>query len=158
MMKQEYFNNSESGKEYKLTLEIVKELWAKTYNTEGKPDWSHILPYYDVNIYFRDSIQEIRGLEPFIAMTERLTKRSKDLKMHIVHAIMEGNIIFLEWEMTISYKKYPSSKMYGVSRLTLNNDGKIIEQRDYYDLWGDIFDNIPRFGKMYRRFMKKKFG
>jgi len=35
---------------------------------------------------------------------------------------------------------------------------KIIEQRDYYDLWGDIFDNIPRFSVMYRKFMKKKFG
>jgi len=48
--------------------------------------------------------------------------------------------------------------MYGSSRVTLNDDGKIIEQRDYYDLWGDIFDNIPRFGKAYRRFMRRKFG
>ena len=28
------------------TIETVKKLWLKTYNTEGKPDWSHILPYY----------------------------------------------------------------------------------------------------------------
>ena len=39
--------------EYKLTLDIVKDLWSKTYNTEGKPDWSHILPYYDNDIYFK---------------------------------------------------------------------------------------------------------
>ncbi|MCK7491729.1 MAG: nuclear transport factor 2 family protein [Comamonadaceae bacterium] len=68
------------------------ELWTKTYNTEGKPDWSHILPYYDNDIHFRDSIQEIRGIEEFTAMTERLTKRSKDLKMKIVNAVMEGNL------------------------------------------------------------------
>jgi hypothetical protein len=141
-----------------LTKELVLELWTKTYNTEGKPDWSHILPYYDSNIYFRDSIQGIRGIEEFTAMTERLTKRSKDLKMNIVKAVMETDIIFIEWEMTLSFKKYPSSILYGSSRLTLNNEGKIIEQRDYYDLWGDIFDNIPRFGKAYRRFMKRKFG
>ncbi len=42
-----------------LDAESIKELWSKTYNTEGKPDWSHILPYYDEDIYFRDSIQEI---------------------------------------------------------------------------------------------------
>jgi len=141
-----------------LTKELLLELWAKTYNTEGKPDWSHILPYYDENIYFRDSIQEIRGLAEFTAMTERLTRRSKDLKMKIVNAVMEENIILMEWEMTLSFKKYPSSIMYGSSRLTLNEEGKIKEQRDYYDLWGDIFDNIPRFGKAYRRFMIKKFG
>ena len=141
-----------------LTKELFLELWSKTYNTEGNPDWSHILPYYDNNIYFRDSIQEIRGIVEFTAMTERLAKRSKDLKMRIVNAVMEGNIILMEWEMTLSFKKYPSSILYGSSRLTLNEEGKITEQRDYYDLWGDIFDNIPRFGKAYRRFMKKKFG
>ena len=141
-----------------LTKDLVKDLWSKTYNTEGKPDWSHILPYYDDNILFRDSIQEIRGIKEFIAMTERLTKRSKDLKMNIVNAVMEENIIFIEWEMTLSFKKYPSSVLYGSSQLTLNEAGKIKEQRDYYDLWGDIFDNIPRFGKVYRRFLIKKFG
>lgn len=140
------------------TVELIKDLWSKTYNTEGKPDWSHILPYYADDIYFRDTIQEIRGKEPFIEMTQRLTARSKDLKMRIVNILMDGNIVFMEWEMTLSFKKYPSSVMYGSSRLTLNDEGKISEQRDYYDLWGDIFDNIPRFGKMYRKFVKSKFG
>ncbi|MBP1766656.1 MAG: hypothetical protein H6P98_771 [Candidatus Aminicenantes bacterium] len=142
----------------RLTKELVLHLWAKTYNTEGKPDWSHILPYYDDNIYFRDSIQEIRGIEEFTAMTERLAKRSKDLKMKIVNAVMEGDLIMMEWEMTIKFKKNPSSVLYGSSRLTLNGEGQIIQQRDYYDLWGDIFDNIPRFGKAYRKFMIRKFG
>jgi hypothetical protein len=141
-----------------LNAESIKELWSKTYNTEGKPDWSHILPYYDDNIYFRDSIQEIHGIDLFKEMTERLTERSKDLTMHIVRAIMEDHVIFIEWEMTISFKKRPSSVLYGTSRVTINDKGKIIEQRDYYDLWGDIFDNIPRFGKAYRRFMFRKFG
>jgi len=142
----------------KITIETVKELWSKTYNTEGKPDWSHILPYYDNDILFRDSVQELRGIEEFTAMTERLTKRSKDLSMKIVNAVLEDNIVFLEWEMTIKFKKNPSSVIYGTSRLTLNENGRITAQRDYYDLWGDIFDNIPRFGKAYRRFMKKRFG
>ena len=141
-----------------LNAESLKELWSKTYNTQGKPDWSHILPYYDENIYFRDSIQAIHGIEEFRAMTERLTNRSKDLKMNIVNAVMHESIAFIEWEMTIKFKKNPSSVLYGSSRLTINEEGKIIEQRDYYDLWGDIFDNIPRFGKVYRRFMIKKFG
>ena len=141
-----------------ITVELIKELWSKTYNTEGRPDWSHILPYYDDGIYFRDTVQEIHGIESFTAMTERLSARSKDLKMNIVNIMMADNIVFMEWEMTLSFKKYPSSIMYGSSRLTINEKGKIAEQRDYYDLWGDIFDNIPRFGKMYRKFMIKKFG
>jgi len=141
-----------------LDVETIKELWSQTYNKEGQPDWSHILPYYDEHIYFRDSIQEIRGIEAFKAMTERLTERSKGLKMNIVNAVKQDNVIFVEWEMTIRFKKNPSSVLYGSSRLTINEDGKITEQRDYFDLWGDIFDNIPRFGKKYRKFMRRKFG
>jgi hypothetical protein len=139
-------------------IETVQDLWSKTYNTDGKPDWSHILPFYDERIYFRDSIQELHGMEEFKAMTERLTERSKDLKMNIVQSVMQENIIFIEWEMTIRFRRNPSSVMFGTSRLSLNEEGKIIAQRDYYDLWGDIFDNIPRFGKAYRRFMRRKFG
>jgi len=154
-------NNAEETQDTEYCIkdaEFVKELWSKTYNTEGKPDWSHILPYYDKDIRFRDSVQELHGIDDFVAMTERLTKRSKDLKMNIVNAVAQGNIYFLEWEMTIKFKKNPSSVLYGASRLTLSEEGKITEQRDFYDLWGDIFDNIPRFGKAYRKFMKKKFG
>ena len=134
------------------------ELWTNIYNTEGKPDWSHILPYYDDKIYFRDTIQEIRGKKAFKAMTERLVERSQDLTMNIVNILFEGNIIFFEWEMGLSFKKTPNSKVFGASRITLNDNGKIIEQRDYYDLWGDIFDNIPFLAKAYRKFMSIMFG
>ena len=137
-----------------------RELWSKTYNTQGKPDWSHILPYYDENIYFRDSIQEIHGIKDFTEMTQRLVERSKELEMKMINIMMEGNILFFEWQMKLSFGKYPNSILYGASRITLNAEGKITEQRDYYDLWGDIFDNIPKFNfaKRYRQFMKKKFG
>jgi len=136
----------------------IRELWSKTYNTEGKPDWSHILPYYDNNILFKDTIQEIRGIEEFKKMTERLAERSKELKMAVLRVIKEDNVVFVEWEMTILFKKTRTSVIYGASRLSLSEEGKIVEQRDYYDLWGDIFDNIPSFRKPYRRFMRKHFG
>ena len=141
-----------------LTADRLRELWSRTYNTEGKPDWSHIWPYYDENIYFKDSVQEIRGIEEFQKMTERLAQRSNELEMKILSAVMEEKVIFVEWEMTILYKRTRRSILYGASRLTLNENGKIIEQRDYYDLWGDIFDNVPGFRKAYRKFMKNIFG
>ncbi len=150
-------NNLEERRE--ITPELIRELWTKTYNSEGQVDWSHLIPYYDENVYFRDTVQEIHGLEEFKAMTERLAKRSSNLKMKLNHVLMEGEIFFIEWEMTLSFKKYPDSILYGSSRLTINiEERKILEQRDYYDLWGDIFDNIPRFGKAYRKFMSRKFG
>ena len=140
------------------STEQVAELWSRTYNTQGKPDWSHILPYYADDILFKDSIQELRGIEEFRKMTARLADRSQELHMNVVRTGKQDSFIFIEWEMTISYKKNPRSVLYGISRLTIDENGKIREQRDYYDLWGDIFDNIPFMAKGYRKFMRKKFG
>lgn len=141
-----------------LTKDIVLDLWSKTYNTQGKPDWTHIFPYYHPNLVFQDSIQRIEGKEEFMEMCHRLTTRCKELNMEIVNISQNNNVILFDWIMTMMFKKYPSTPLYGATRLVLNEEGMIIEQRDYYDMWGDIFNKIPRFGKAYRRFLKRKFG
>jgi len=141
-----------------LSTEEVRELWSRTYNRDGKPDWTHIFPYYCDDIVFKDSIQEIHGLDDFKAMCKRLTDRSKQLRMHLPSVIKQSDCIFMQWEMTMMFKKYPSSTIYGATRLGLDKEGRILSQRDYYDLWGDIFDNIPWFARPYRRFMHRKFG
>ncbi|HAV77124.1 MAG TPA: limonene-1,2-epoxide hydrolase [Anaerolineae bacterium] len=142
----------------KLTSEKLRELWGKTYNSDGKPDWSHIFPYYHDDIEFHDSIQRIEGKDDFVALCNRLTDRCEQLQMDILSVSHNENEIFFEWKMTMMFKKFPSTPMYGCTKLTLDDGNKIIKQRDYYDLWGDIFNGIPWFRRPYRKFMHKYFG
>ena len=141
-----------------LTTNLVLELWSRTYNTSGKPDWSHIFPYYHADIVFQDTIQRLEGKEAFTGMCERLTKRCEELKMDITAIASHENVIFMEWKMTMIFRKTPSTPLYGCTKLTLDPDGIIIHQRDYYDLWGDIFKNVPVMKKAYPRFMHRLFG
>jgi len=141
-----------------LSVDTVKELWTKTYNCEGKPDWSHILPYYHPNIIFRDSIQRIEGIQEFQKMCRRLTNRCSKLVMDIHNIAQEKDVIVMEWTMTMVFRRLPNTSIHGCSRLRIGGDGRIIEQRDYYDLWGDIFDRVPVIRTVYRKFMKVFFG
>jgi limonene-1,2-epoxide hydrolase len=141
-----------------LDLDTVAALWSKTYNTEGKPDWSHLFPYYHPDLVFQDSIQRIEGKEAFMAMCGRLTERCKQLHMDVHSIARNANVIFLQWTMTMMFTRFPSTPVYGCTKLTLHEDGRIIGQRDYFDLWGDIFNGIPYFKGPYRRFMSRKFG
>ena len=75
-----------------LTLDEVKALWSKTYNTDGKPDWSHIFPYYHDDILFQDSIQKIEGKDEFIELCNRLTKRCKELRMDVLSIARIDNV------------------------------------------------------------------
>jgi len=141
-----------------LDRERVLDLWSKTYNTQGKPDWSHIFPYYAEEIVFQDTIQKVVGKEAFVGMCNRLTKRCKELKMQIDSIAVVDNVIFMEWEMTMIFRNTPSTSLFGCTRLKLGEGGQIIQQRDYYDLWGDIFANVPAMKRAYPRFMKWIFG
>lgn len=141
-----------------LDTERVLDLWSKTYNTQGKPDWSHIFPYYAEEMVFQDTIQTVVGKAAFIDMCNRLTKRCKELQMKIVSIAVVKNMIFMEWEMTMIFRNTPSTSLFGCTRLMLGDDGRIINQRDYYDLWGDIFANVPGMKRAYPRFMKRIFG
>jgi hypothetical protein len=92
-----------------LNIETIKELWSQTYNTHGKPDWSHIFPYYHKDIIFQDTIQRIDGIEKFTEMCTRLTARTKELNMEIVSIAQNEDVIIFEWIMTIMFKKWPST-------------------------------------------------
>ena len=141
-----------------LTVERFRVLWSKTYNREGKPDWSHIFPYYHEDIVFEDSIQRIEGIREFTALCDRLTNRCEQLNMDILSVAANPNEIFFQWKMTMIFNKYPSTPVHGCYKLTLGEDHRIINQRDYFDLWGDIFNGIPYFKKTYRKIMRKYFG
>ena len=141
-----------------LNIDVIYQQWSKTYNQEGKPDWSHIFPFYHPDIFFHDSIQKIHGFEPFKAMCLRLTKRCRSLHMKILNVTQQDNIIMFEWIMTMKFRIFPSTPMYGATRLTLHENGQIIEQRDYYDIWGDISNGVPLYRRFYRWFMRVFFG
>jgi limonene-1,2-epoxide hydrolase len=141
-----------------LTAERFRELWSRTYNTEGKPDWSHIFPYYHEEIIFEDSIQRLEGIEEFTAMCNRLAARCEQLSMEILSIGVNSDQIFFQWKLVTMFNRYPSTPVFGCSVLTIGADNRIIHQRDYFDLWGDIFNGIPYFRRVYRRFLRRHFG
>lgn len=141
-----------------LDIDTVRELWSRTYNTSGKPDWSHLYPYYHPDVVFQDTIQRIEGIKEFVALCERLTKRCESIQMEILSIAQNSNIILMDWIMTMAFTKYPPTPLYGSTKLTLHEDGRIIAQRDYFDLWGDIINGIPLLKKRYRSFIRRVFG
>ena len=141
-----------------LTIDRILELWSQTYNRDGKPDWSHIFPYYHDDIVFEDSIQHIEGKAEFMAVCDRLSKRCEQLHMDILSIVMDAHQVFFQWKMVMMFKKFPSTPLQGCTKLTIGDDNRIIYQRDYFDIWGTILNGIPLLRKSYWKFMHRYFG
>jgi len=55
MAENELEKMNDTSERKQLNIETVKELWSTTYNTDGKPDWSHIFKYYHNDIVFQET-------------------------------------------------------------------------------------------------------
>src|SRR4030095_8826893 len=105
--------------------------------------------YYHPEVRFRDAIQQVEGREAFLDMTRRFLERSKDLEVQVRDAAQTGNVMYIDWTMKLRLGMGPLSSYDGVSKLTLDSQGKVIEHRDFFDLWGDTLGALPGVGKLY---------
>ena len=141
----------------RLTLEKAVHAFSRSLSA-GQSDLTLTYRHYHQDVRFQDSVQRTEGLDAFVGVIERLSKRCTELSMEVTDAAQNGDIIFIQWTMWMKYWGTTRTPIHGMSKLTLDADGLIIEQRDVYDMWGDTFDVIPGFGRAYRRFMHRFFG
>ena len=140
-----------------LTIERLKEAFLKSMQPR-QADTSWTRRYYREDVRFQDSVQTTYGLEAFIGVCERLCARCEEITLEVTDAAHTGNGMIVHWTMTMKYQGTTRTPLYGSSRLLLDDDGMIYDQRDIYDMWGDTFDVIPGVGKAYRKFVAKVFG
>ena len=136
-----------------LTEATIRDVWTRTYNVDGKPDWGYIYPYYHPDIVFSDPIQRHEGIDAFKGMCEKLAGRCKQLHFDIEDLVVGERHFFMQWTMTLEFRRAPMTPMHGCSKFTLSDDGRIIGQRDYYDMWGDVFAGVPGMRGFYPRLM-----
>jgi hypothetical protein len=135
-----------------LTLEKAKQIFSfRGKNDAGEGvDMELVRTHYHPNVHFQDAIQVIEGRDAVVEMMVRFPGRCDDLYCTVHNAMQQGNIIFLEWSMTMRVDPLPEMTNHGVTRLTLDDDGMVIRHRDFFDLWGDMIDAFPRVAKLYR--------
>jgi limonene-1,2-epoxide hydrolase len=136
-----------------FTVDIAREMFSfrgKSAAGEGV-DVSIVRRHYHPDVRFRDAIQTVQGRDAVIEMLLRFPQRCKELRCHVHRAVQEGDVIFVEWTMEmVVNRRIPTLVDEGISRLVLDDDGMVIDHRDYFDLWGDMIDSFPRASKVYR--------
>jgi limonene-1,2-epoxide hydrolase len=138
----------------RFTVDTAREMFSfrgKSTSGEGV-DTSIVRKHYHPDVRFRDAIQTVHGRDAVIEMLLRFPQRCKELRCTVHRAVQEGNVIFVEWttEMVIN-DRIPTLADDGCTRLLLDEEGRVIDHRDYFDLWGDMIDAFPRVSKVYRK-------
>jgi limonene-1,2-epoxide hydrolase len=145
------------GRPEQFTAETARQMFSfrgKNPSGEGV-DMSIVREHYHPDVRFQDAIQVIQGKDAVIEMMLRFPKRVAELSCTVHEAAQKGDVIFVEWSMDMRARKsLPVMTNHGVSKLRLDEEGLVIEQRDYFDLWGDMIDAFPRVSKVYRAIVR----
>ncbi|MCP9885517.1 nuclear transport factor 2 family protein [Synechococcus sp. ATX 2A4] len=138
-----------------LTPASLQALFTKPYG-QPAPSQEQWRAVYAENVHFSDPTQEASGIDAYLAAQEGLMKRCDDVMLRSEAVAISDRTAFVEWVMGLRIKGvefvYP-----GTTRLLLDEAGKIIDHRDYFDFVGPTFAPVPVIGPfvrwMYRRFV-----
>jgi hypothetical protein len=131
-----------------MDAERLRALFTKAYGQPGPTEaqWREL---YDPEVHFQDPTQEHHGLAAYIRAQEGLLNRCDDSYLAAGAVAIEGQTAFVEWEMGLKIKGiefvYP-----GTTRLRFNDQGLIVDHRDYFDFVGPTFGPVPLLGGFVR--------
>ena len=131
-----------------ISIEDLRDLFTKPYGTDvpTKKQWAE---FYNNDVTFSDPTQEIKGLDSYVKVQEKLVKRCDDLYLETHGIAINGNYGFVEW--TMGLKIMGKEFIYpGTTRLIFAENGLIKEHRDYFDFCGPTFGPVPVFGSFIR--------
>jgi len=138
-----------------VDISQLRALFTKPYGAPA-PTEQQWREAYSEDVVFEDPTQKKTGLKAYLDAQEGLLRRCDDVLLKPLAIACDGNTAFVEWEMGLKIKGiefiYP-----GATRLLLNDDGKIVDHRDYFDFVGPTFEPVPVIGSfvrwLYKRFV-----
>jgi len=138
-----------------VDISQLRALFTKPYGAPA-PTEQQWREAYSEDVVFEDPTQKKKGLKAYLDAQEGLLRRCDDVLLKPLAIACDGNTAFVEWEMGLKIKgiefMYP-----GATRLLLNDDGKIVDHRDYFDFVGPTFEPVPVIGSfvrwLYKRFV-----
>jgi len=131
-----------------MDLNALQDLFTKPYGAPA-PSEAQWRSAYAADVHFQDPTQEHRGIDAYIKAQEGLLKRCDAVFLTPGAIAITGDSAFVEWTMGLKIKGiefiYP-----GATRLRFNDQGLIVDHRDYFDFVGPTFGPVPLIGGFVR--------
>lgn len=111
---------------------------------------------YHHEVYFKDPFNEVKGIRSVYQIFSHMYENLDSPHFKIVESIQNNDVIYVKWEFHFCFKDQNTEQMFeGVSRLVIDDSGKIIEHLDFWDAAEHIYEKIPLFGWLVRKIKGK---
>lgn len=111
---------------------------------------------YAEDVYFKDPFNETKGLNAVYEIFQDMYAKLDDPRFEILEAIGDASVCYVKWRFLFRFKNESEENSFeGVSRLEIDDAGKVISHIDYWDAAEHIYEKMPLLGSVLR-FVKRK--
>lgn len=111
--------------------------------------------YHD-KVLFKDPFNEVEGLASVYEIFSHMYQNLDNPRFVINEYMDKENIIYVKWDFLFAFKgKKDENSFEGVSRLVVNEQGKVISHIDFWDAAEHMYEKMPLVGSLLR-FIKRK--
>src|SRR5512133_1731119 len=112
---------------------------------------AQLRPLYSDDLRYENPVQRVEGVESFLRLMRHMATRWAPFTMHIDEGLESSDRIWGRFRLTFRPTFLRRSlDIEGLTRCVVAN-GRITEQRDYYDAMSSALDAIPLAGPAYRK-------
>ena len=111
---------------------------------------------YDDKVSFKDPFNKVDDIASVYGIFAHMYQNLDNPRFVINEYMDKENIIYVKWDFLFAFKgKKDENSFEGVSRLVLNEQGKVISHIDYWDAAEHMYEKMPLVGSLLR-FIKRK--
>ncbi|UCU94212.1 nuclear transport factor 2 family protein [Hydrogenophaga taeniospiralis] len=114
--------------------------------------------FYTADARFKDPFNDVRGVRAITQIFKHMFVALHEPRFIVTQQIVDGAQAFLVWEFRFRFKRFDTvteQVIHGGSHLTLTEDGRISEHRDYWDAAEELYEKLPGLGAL-MRWLKRK--
>lgn len=135
-----------------MTLRPIDSL-ARFYESLTPHNLSCIKAFYAPNARFKDPFNEVEDVEHIQRIFEHMFQQLDAPRFVVTGRFEEERAGVLVWEMC--WGADDEGKIEGTTHVLFDDNGKVVEHRDYWDPAESLYERVPVLGGLMRRIKRK---
>jgi len=136
-------------------IETKLEPLLHWYSTMTATSVMQAVNFYHINARFKDPFNEVQGVGAIMRIFDHMFVTTEAPRFMMTDHILQGDQAFVTWSFTFKLKG-KSYSVVGGSHLKFDEQGLVIEHRDYWDAAEELFQKLPVIGGPIR-WLRRKF-
>jgi steroid Delta-isomerase len=109
--------------------------------------------HYSGQARFKDPFNDVQGHAAIRQVFEHMFASLHEPRFVVTGQVQQGHQAFLTWDFVFRFRRFDTTTLQtvrGASHLLLDEDGRVILHRDYWDVAEELYEKLPVLGGLMR--------